>query len=183
MDNNFEPDDVDVDFDVLDTECCGPILRATFLKGGRITMTPWMPDLAEGGPTGVHFRCRERAGVAIADLRLIRNQDNEREIIVEFMAAGRAREAAEASLRSWASATGYRRVWLHSGQVDVDPPAPMATASVRCPACRAAWMDSTPGFWHQVWCSGHFPLVCPACGHTLPQWTVVAGDATRCRGD
>jgi hypothetical protein len=183
MESEFDPDDFDVDVDAPEAEWVGTILRATFLKGGRISMTPWMPGLAEGGALGAHFRVRERAGVAIADLRLVHNSDDEREVIVEFMAAGREREAAEALLCTWAGATGHRRVWLPSGPVEVDPPATMATAAVRCPTCRARWTDSTPSFWHQVRCAGHFPLVCPACAHTLPQWTVVAGDTTHCRGD
>jgi hypothetical protein len=48
------------------------IIQETFLRDGRIAMTPWMPGLAEGGPAGMHFGARERAGVSMADLRLVR---------------------------------------------------------------------------------------------------------------
>ena len=184
MDDGYDPDDFDIDFGEVASETdCPTILRATFTRNGRIAMTPWMPGLAEGGPAGMHFRSRERAGVAIADLRLVRTDAGEREVIVEFMAAGRAREAAEASLCEWVRSIGYRRVWLPRGPVDLELSSPLATASVRCPTCRATWADSTPAFWDGVYSCGHFPMICPTCAHTLPQWTVSPGDATHCRAD
>ncbi len=179
-----EPDDLDVDFDEPEDDTVGcTILRAAVRRDGDIAMAPWLPGLAEGGPAGMHFRSRERAGVAIADLRLIRSSTGEREVIVEFMAAGRVRKIAETSICAWARSTGHGRVWLPSGPIDLDPPPPLATATVRCPTCRATWVDSTPAFWDDVHHRGHFPLLCPTCAHPLPQWKVAEGDATRCRGD
>ena len=105
------------------------------------------------------------------------------EVIVEFMAAGRARESAEVAICEWARAAGHQRVWLPSGPIDIQPVGPLATASVRCRVCRASWTDSTPTFWEQVYRTGHFPLLCPVCAHTLPQWDVAPGDVTRCRGE
>lgn len=158
------------------------VLRVTIVNG-RITMTPWHPGLAEGGPLGNFFRLRERDAVAIADLRILYMEDGERELVVEFMAAGPARLAAERALRSWASQIGYRRVWFPGGPVDLsrDGPPP-GTAAVVCPTCQAEWIDSSPGFWLGNHRLGHFPLDCPLCGNGLPQWTVSRGDSTRCRG-
>ncbi len=183
MNEPYEPDDFDVDCTDDDASCGCAVMRATVLRDGRVSMTSWMPGLAEGGPSSIHFRGRERAAVAIADLRLVRSGDGTREVIVEFMAAGRARESAEAAICEWARAAGYQRVWLPSGPVDIQPVGPLATASVRCRVCRARWTDSTPTFWEQVHRTGHFPLLCPICAHTLPQWDVAPGDATRCRGE
>jgi hypothetical protein len=173
MDDGFVPDDFDIDFDPAEAECAAAtVLRATLRRDGRLTMTGWMPGLAENGPAGVHFRSRERTGIAIADLRLVRDHSGQREVLVEFMAAGKAQHAAQAALCSWARHTGYRRVWLPNGPIEIEPPGPIATASVTCPTCLATWSDSTVAFWAQVERNGYFPMICPACGHTLPQWDV-----------
>lgn len=180
MADGFDPDDFDFELDLEDGDDDCTILRATFKRGGEVSMWPWSPGLAESGPSSMHFRARERAGVAIADLRLIRNSAGEREVIAEFMSAGRAREAAEAALCRWAGHAGHDRVWLPSGPVDVEPCSAPSTAVVRCRVCRAKWMDSSPGFWDMVHNLGHFPMVCPTCAHPLPQWTVHDTDLTRC---
>lgn len=188
MDEAFD-DDHDPDFE-LDADpgvgACEPapatLLRATILAGGRVCMTAWSPSLADSGPMAQFLRSRERAGVAIADVRLAASATGEREVIVEFMAAGRARAAAEVALWRWASDAGHDRIWLPDGPLDLPRREGLATATVRCPTCRASWTDASPPFWHYVHDRGHFPLTCMTCGHPLPQWEVVAGDATRCRG-
>lgn len=175
VDDDFELDDLDLD----EPTDCTSVMRTTVLPDGRVTMTSWGPALAEGGPMGQFLRARERAGVAIADLRLLCSGD----VVVEFMAAGRAREAAEAAICRWAADAGHQRVWLPGAPPVELPPRPaLATAESRCRVCRARWVDATPGFWQTVDASGYFPLTCPTCGHTLPQWKVTAGDATNCRG-
>ena len=173
MDDGCAPDDFDIDFDADEPECAeATVLRATIRGDGRLTMTCSMPGLAENGPAGVHFGARERAGIAIADLHLVRDHNGQHEVLVEFMAAGKARDAAEAVLCSWARNTGYRRVWLPEGPVDVEAPGPIATATVACPTCRSTWSDSTVTFWAQVEHNGYFPMICPTCAHSLPQWEV-----------
>lgn len=179
VDDEYEIND---DVDIEAGEECTSLLRATVLRDGRLSMTQWEPHLAECGPMGQFLRARERAGVAIADLRLLRTADGEREVVVEFMAAGRAREAAEATICAWAAHAGHRRVWLPDGPVEVGPPPALATADATCRTCRAKWVDATPAFWAMVHAQGHFPLSCPTCGHTLPQWRVREGDVTNCRG-
>jgi hypothetical protein len=179
MDDEFE---LNGELDCETDDECTSVLRATVLRDGGVSMVEWRPSLAECGPMGQFLRARERAGVAIADLRLMTTSAGEREVIVEFMSAGAAREKAELAIVAWASTTGHRRVWLPSGLVDLDPPPPLATASATCRTCRARWVDATPAFWAMVHGQGHFPLTCPVCGHALPQWKVREGDETRCRG-
>ena len=98
MDDGCAPDDFDIDFDADEPECAETtVLRATIRGDGRLTMTCWMPGLAENGPAGVHFRARERAGIAIADLHLVRDHNGQHAVLVEFMAQagpGRGRSRA-----------------------------------------------------------------------------------------
>src|SRR4051812_28317788 len=178
----------DDDFDALFEDLAGDsppsgstVSRAT-IRDGRITLTNWQPWMAEVGPLAQLLRARERAEVAIADLRTESDSAGKKELIVEFMAAGRAREAAESALAGWAENVGFDRIWFPGGPVDLDPAARgLATASVTCPTCGADWVDATPAFWTTVKELGHFPDGCPVCGNSLPQWEVVDGDATRCR--
>jgi hypothetical protein len=166
-------DDFDFNFDdILDGggEPKSPTYRAT-IRNGRLTVTGWAPWLARGGPLGSLLRARERADVAIADLT-IHGEDDE-ELSVRFHAAGRMREEAERVLLEWASRVGYRRVWLPDRMIEIEPaPEQIGTASVRCPTCRAQWADSGPDFWLSVREQGAFPSWCPLCGCELPQWTV-----------
>jgi hypothetical protein len=148
-----------------------PSFRAT-IRRGRLTLTNWAPWLFRCGPLGALVRERERCGVAIADLTLHGEDDDE--VSVRFYAAGPKREEAERILIEWAARVGYRRVWLPDRLVEIEP-APeqtIGTAAVRCPTCLAHWADAQPEFWLQVRESGAFPMWCPACGCELPQWTV-----------
>ena len=159
------------------------LTRAT-IRDGKITLTPWQPSLADSGPMSRFLREREQAGVAIADLRDERDAAGKRELIVEFMAAGARRAEVESTLAAWATDVGFDRVWFPNGPVDLERGAVgLGTASVTCPTCGAEWIDASPAFWFAVADMGHFPTACSVCGNTLPQWTVVDGDLTGCRGD
>ena len=186
MDDDEFPTDDEIDFDYAEDdgaeECAVRVVRVT-LRDGRLWLTAWHPGLAEGGPMSALLRAREREGVAIADLRLFTAADGTREIVVEYMAAGPTRESADAALIRWAADVGHDRLWLPDGPVDLAPHRRASgTASVRCPACDAEWVDATPSFWEEVRGLGHFPAACPICGGALPQWEVTAEDLTRCRG-
>ena len=130
-----------------------------------------MPGLAENGPAGVHFRARERAGIAIADLRLVRDHNGQHEVLVEFMAAGKAQDAAEAALCSWARNTGYRRVWLPDGPVESSPRGRSPPPPLRAP--RAARRGATRR--RVLGASGTqrlLPHDLPHLRTHLPQWDV-----------
>lgn len=158
------------------------VFRITVV-GERLTLAPWMHQLAEGGAMGTFFRLRERESVVIADLQLVRDADGESDVFVEFMAAGAARAAAERRLARWARDTGHRRIWFPDRPVELQrDPARLATAMVACPTCGSEWVDSTHGFWLETRGVGHFPYICPVCAGLLPQWTVRRGDRTGCRG-
>ena len=79
-------------------------------------------------------------------------------------------DAGDALVR-WASAVGYRRVWLPGALVEFDAvERPLDRAYVRCRECGADWDDGTIAFWETVRERGAFPQNCLACGGTLPQW-------------
>ena len=63
--------------------------------------------------------------------------------------------------------------------VELEPPPPVGTASVRCPTCTSVWADDSARFWTVVRESGHFPGFCPACGGSLPEWRLAAVAAPR----
>lgn len=147
-----------------------PTYRAT-IRGEKVTLTAWAGWLTTGGAMGQLFRDRERAGVAIADLTVEGEHDDE--LIVRFYSHGRSRDQAETALIKWASRVGYRRLWLSDRVVEVDPhPEQLGHAEVRCPTCRAPWTDANPEFWLFVRRQRSFPTWCPLCGCELPQWTV-----------
>jgi hypothetical protein len=180
---NFD-DDSDLD-DAEDRENRSDeraILRVT-ITGGTITAIFWSPRLVNHGPLTSLMRDRERERVAIADVYILGGSDPEREAVVEFMAAGSVRAAAQRALRRWANELGYTRIWFPDGPVDLPGPPPgPRTAIVACGVCGAEFVDSTPAFWQLVRGWGHFPTQCIVCGGFLPQWNVRSGDLTRCRG-
>jgi hypothetical protein len=79
---------------------------------------------------------------------------------------------AEETLLRWAPTAGYRRVWLPGRVVTFDEVASLARAVVDCPGCGAHWEDESPSFWERVRADGWFPGRCPACGGSLPEWSV-----------
>lgn len=148
-----------------------PDFRATVRRDGTLRLTSWMPWLAAGGPLYTLLEGRGRAGVAIADLTVIRDDDRVAvEVIVEFRCGGVAEHRA--ALRDWAARVGYRRVWFDGEIADLDP-APGGAAQTSCTGCRARLADAGPSFWQFVRRHGAFPTACVLCGSDLPQWTAV----------
>ena len=88
---------------------------------------------------------------------------------------------AEDALLRWAPTAGYRRVWLPERVVTFDGPPPLGQARVDCPSCGARWEDGSANFWDRVLSDGCFPGRCPACGGSLPEWSVItAADGAPC---
>jgi hypothetical protein len=146
-----------------------PTCRAT-IRDGLVTLNRWSPGLIAGGPepTGL-----ATITAALADLRML----GDGELIVTPVARVPWTEAAEEALLRWAASAGYRRVWLPDRVVDLDGVlAPAGTAAVECPTCGARWEDGGISFWERVREVGWFPGTCLACGGSLPEWSLTAGD-------
>jgi len=141
-------------------------LRAT-IADGEITLNPPLSGTITGGPASMTF-ARLR-GVAIVDLRFTGEHD--REVVATVPPnAPRLPRAARRVVGDWAALVGYRRLWLPDSVVELEPPPPVGTASVRCPTCTSVWADDSARFWTVVRENGHFPGYCPACGGSLPEW-------------
>ena len=168
---DFDDEIFDVEDDVADG-ADQPDFRATVLRSGAVRLVYWGSWLLSSGPAYTLIAARDRAGVAIADLRVVRDNDEmASEVIVEFHSGGS--DMHRAALCDWAQAVGYGRVWFDGEVVDLEPTArgPMAT---RCSGCGQQFVDGRNGrFWHHVRCSGAFPVACSLCGSDLPQWTPV----------
>jgi len=145
-----------------------PDYRLT-VRRGAVRAIDWSPWLASGGPLAMLLRARGRAGVAIADLTVVREDDLVTEGIVRFLAGDRP--AARQAIAAWARDVGYRRLWL-PGEVVALPGPAEGTAETRCSGCAARFADETAGFWAGVRLAGRFPAMCPLCGGDLPQWRV-----------
>jgi hypothetical protein len=148
-----------------------PDFRAT-ITHNRLSLVGWHDQLFRpSAPAAHHFR--PRAGVVIADLTVIRDDDGNPEELIVAVHSGTLRGAPRRRLLDWAAALGYRRVWLPDEIVELEPDEGMGElAETRCPNCRARWADREFEFWSMVRRSGFFPLVCPVCGGDLPQWAV-----------
>jgi hypothetical protein len=153
-----------------------PVLRAT-IADGEITLNPPLGGLIRGGPASMSLARLE--GVAIVDLRRA-GEDGDELVATVPPNAPPPSAAARRVLAAWAALVGYERLWLPDRVVDLEPPPPVGSASVRCPTCTSVWADSSEAFWSRVRASGHFPGFCPACGGSLPEWRP-AGTAARCR--
>jgi hypothetical protein len=141
-------------------------LRAT-IAHGELTLNPPLRGTITGGPAAMTLaRLRD---VVLVDLRHAGEEDDELVATVPPNAPGVDR-AARRVLTEWAALVGYRRLWLPDRVVELDPPPPVGTATVRCPTCASVWADSSPDFWALVRRNGCFPGYCPACGGALPVW-------------
>ena len=157
-----------------------PDFRATLRRDGVVRLVDWVPWLADSGPLYTLLDARARAGVAIADLTVIRD---DAEVAVEVIVDFRCGDAPShrRSLCEWAALVGYRRVWLDGEVVELDS-APGGSAETRCSGCRARLVDAGEQFWEFVRQRGAFPAACVLCGADLPQWraahrTAVAREA------
>lgn len=148
-----------------------PDFRATVQPDGTIRMVDWGPWLATGGPVYTMLDGRSRAGMAIADLTVIRNDDEVAvEVVADFLTGDRP--SARGALIAWAELAGYSRAWF-DGEVVELAPSPGGRAQVRCTGCQARFVDGGPSLWEYVRCSGAFPKACLLCGADLPQWSAV----------
>jgi hypothetical protein len=136
----------------------------------------WSPWLAAGGPMAMLLAARGRAGVAIADVTVVRDGDLVTEAIVRFLTGDGPRPRA--AIAAWARDVGYRRLWLPDDLVELPGPVE-GLAETRCTGCAARFADGAPGFWAGVRASGRFPAMCPLCGGDLPQWRVKGGEAAQ----
>jgi hypothetical protein len=156
-----------------DEPCTQPDYRATVVRG-RLTIVGWHPQLiGTWGPCNAHLRARDRAGIGIADLTVIREPGTRLELIVNFLCGGHRADVRDSIVR-WAATLGYGRVWFPDDVVDLgdaDIPAEQP-AVTRCQVCRSRWEDGDPEFWLTARKWGNFPLACPLCGGDLPQWEV-----------
>jgi hypothetical protein len=133
----------------------------------------WSPWLAAGGPMTMLLAARGRAGVAIADVTVVRDGDLVTEAVVRFLTGDGP--GPRAAIANWARDVGYRRLWLPDDLIELPGPAE-APAETRCTGCGARFVDGAPGFWAGVRAAGRFPAMCPLCGGDLPQWRVKASD-------
>jgi hypothetical protein len=147
-----------------------PDFRVIVQRSGAVRLVHWGPWLQSTGPAYTLMAARNRAGVAIADLRVIRDEDGRAsEVTVEFHSGGG--DMHRAALIDWARTVGYTRVWFDGELVDLEPTAggPVKT---RCTGCGQRFVDGRSArFWHHVRCSGAFPSACSLCGSDLQQWT------------
>ncbi|MEA2268703.1 MAG: hypothetical protein QOD55_2068 [Solirubrobacteraceae bacterium] len=155
-----------------------PDYRLT-VRRGEVRAIDWNPWLAAGGPMAMLLQGRDRAGVAIADVTLVRAGDVAVEAMVRFLAGDRP--AAREALRAWAHDVGYRRLWLPGEVLELPGPGE-GLAETRCSGCAARFADADPGFWSSVRTCGRFPAMCPLCGGDLPQWRVRREAGTGERG-
>src|SRR3954454_13458678 len=97
-----------------------PDFRVTVRRDGVVRLVDWGPWLAAGGPLHTLLDARGRAGVGIADLTVIRDDDDIAiEVIVDFRCGGTI-EHREA-LSDWAGRIGYRRAWFDGEIAELDP--------------------------------------------------------------
>src|SRR3954471_5456308 len=97
--------------DPSDMEPESPDFRASVRRDSSVRLVDWGPWLAAGGPLYTLLEGRARAGVAIADLTVIRDEQQVAiEVIVDFR--GRAEPVHRDALCAWAARVGYRRVWF-----------------------------------------------------------------------
>ncbi len=149
-----------------------PTCRAT-IRDGHVTLNAWTPGLRGRGPEPSGFRS---ITAALCDLEML----GDGELLVRPVPRIPWTSAAEGALLEWAALAGYRRVWLPGRLVQFDDAAPpIAHAAVDCPTCGAHWEDAELSFWENVRRCGWFPGTCLACGGSLPEWSVAAGERRR----
>jgi hypothetical protein len=173
---DFDDETFDVDDDAADGPD-HPDFRAIVQPSGAVRLVHWGPWLQSTGPAYTLMAARDRAGVAIADLTVVRDDEGlANEVIVEFHSGGG--DMHRAALIDWADTLGYTRVWFDGELVDLEPTAG-GRVTTRCSGCGQKFVDGRSGrFWHHVRHSGAFPTGCSLCGSDLPQWTPMHRTAT-----
>ena len=145
---DFDDEMFDVDEDTLD-DPDHPDFRAVVQRSGAIRLVHWGPWLRSTGPVYTLMAARDRAGIAIADLRVIRDDEGiASEVIVEFHSGGS--DMHRAALCDWACAVGYGRVWFDGEVVDLKPTAG-GTVTTCCSGSGQRFVDGRSAhFWHTV---------------------------------
>ena len=168
---DFDDEEFDVDEDTAGGSD-HPDFRATVPRSGAVRLVHWGPWLQSTGPAYTRMDARDRAGVGIADLTVVRDDEGTAsEVIVEFHSGGG--DMHRAALIDWADTLGYTRVWFDGELVDLEPTAG-GRVTTRCSGCGQKFVDGRSGrFWHHVRHSGAFPTGCSLCGSDLPQWRPV----------
>ena len=147
-----------------------PDFRVTLRRDGLVRLVDWGPWLTAGGPLHTLLDARGRAGVCIADLTVVRDDDGAATELVVDVHCG-DRPAHRQTLVEWAATVGYRRLWM-DGEVAELTPTPGGRAQTRCSGCRVRLVDADVSFWDFVRQRGAFPTSCCLCGADLPQWTL-----------
>ena len=125
-------------------------------RSGAVRLVYWHEWLGRTGPVYTLIAARGRAGIGIADLTVIRDEDGLAiEVIVEFLAGGTERHRS--ALTGWAAAAGYTRAWFDDEVVELTPSAG-GLVQTRCSGCGGRFVDGrSEHFWHNVRRSGMFP--------------------------
>ena len=162
----------DLDEDDLFEQADQPDFRATVQRSGAVRLVYWGPWLQSTGPAYTLLAGRDRAGVGVADLRVVRDDEGlATEVIVEFHSGGT--DGHRAALLGWARAAGYGRVWFEREVADIEP-TEHGLVGTRCTGCGERFVDGRSGhFWKHVRAAGVFPVACSLCGSDMPQWTPV----------
>jgi hypothetical protein len=165
---DFDDEMFDMEDDTSDSPD-HPDFRALVQRSGTLRLVHWGPWLQSTGPAYTLMAARDRAGVAIADLRVVRDDEGmASEVIVMFHSGGG--DVHRAALIDWAQTVGYKRAWFDGELVDLEPTAG-GSVTTRCTGCGQQFVDGRSGhFWHHVRCSGAFPTACSLCGSDLEQW-------------
>lgn len=142
------------------------------VRDGQLTVVS-AGGMPRRGWAGAVARELADRGVHLADVHVITEGEDSRELVVRFLAEGCGVERAKDVIAGWALATGHARVWFRDELRDLtDAIPPSGDVSVLCRTCSARWVENDLEFWESVRGYGSFPDACPACGGTLPQWTV-----------
>ncbi len=153
----MDPDDAIFDFDLDDDPGGEPDFRATVQRSGAVRLVYWHEWLGRTGPVYTLIAARGRAGIGIADLTVIRDDEGLAiEVIIEFLAGGTERHRN--ALKSWAAAAGYTRAWFDDEVVELTPSAG-GLVQTRCSGCGGRFVDGrSEHFWHNVRLPvGHVP--------------------------
>jgi hypothetical protein len=146
-----------------------PAFRVTIRRDGVVRLIDWAPWLTTSGPLNTLLDGRGRAGVFIADLSIVRDEEEAAsELVVDVRTGDRPRHRA--TLATWAALVGYSRMWIGSDVIELEPN-PGGRATTRCSGCGVRMVDHDAEFWDLVRGRGAFPSCCCLCGGDLPQWT------------
>src|SRR4051812_18786443 len=123
-----------------------PDFRLT-VRRGTVLAIDWYPWLTTAGPLMTLLHARGRAGVGVADITVVREDEVATEGIVRVLVGDTPR--TRAAIVAWARDVGYRRLWLPDVPVELPAPAE-GDAETRCHGCAVRLHESGPEFWEHV---------------------------------